>query len=650
MITVQQARPTIENEKGRIEITPAAPVAVLSWGAWTFRWTLGFDVQPGGGMDIILVPRFPTNRWSLPQVADPTAPGYVTARAGDGVLVSVDVLRWPLLQKPHRATVHIIQVGVGGRTLDKGEAIEVTYGDQRGGSLGAQVQMSAREVAFPVFVSSGQEPKFLERFVSWGRQTDVAALRAQSDFNPSLQVVGGRAAAFHLVAPMEIEPAAPFALRLAVLDQACNAAADYKGTVELRATDAEATLPNGVPVTGAKAVMSGLALHTPGFQRLYAIDPDRGLLGVSNPIRVRPGAQSIYWGEIHGHSEQSDGNGTPDEHYTYARDVALLDFAAVTDHDKELEAHPERWELAQAKAVQHTREGEFVALLGYEIGTRLPGVSKTSGDMNAYYLNSEGDMLGPLNLPLTPDVVRGRGVLLVPHTPLYAPEVGMGTSWEKLAEMPPDLMPLVEVFSTHGNSEYYDCPRHVLWQGEGQSVIDALKMGFRIGFIGSSDYHEVLTGSLLRIQDTPRTVNHAHMQARGGLAGVLASGLTRAGLFEAMQARRTFATSGIRGYADFAINGCGMGEVVTVASADAPRQIAVAVAAPERIVKAEIIRNGEVFADLADGQWYVETAMEDSDPIPDGAFYYLRATTERTDFVWSSPIWVDIAGSKRAGA
>ena len=32
----------------------------------------------------------------------------------------------------------------------------------------------------------------------------------------------------------------------------------------------------------------------------------------------------------------------------------------------------------------------------------------------------------------------------------------------------------------------------------------------------------------------------------------------------------------------------------------------------------------------------------DKQPIPKGAFYYLRATTERTDFAWSSPIWVDI--------
>ena len=48
----------------------------------------------------------------------------------------------------------------------------------------------------------------------------------------------------------------------------------------------------------------------------------------------------------------------------------------------------------------------------------------------------------------------------------------------------------------------------------------------------------------------------------------------------------------------------------------------VAVAAPEQIVKMEVIRNGETIADLADCNWFVETEFVDDDPIPDGAFYF----------------------------
>jgi len=642
-VNMSQAKPVIENEKGRIEIIPADDVQALSWGTWTFSWTAGFDVEPGGGMEVILVPRFPTNRWSLPQITDPTAPGYVTACADPDTIVTVDILRWPLLQKPHGATLHIIQVGVGGRVLKKGEVIEVTYGDQRGGSLGTQAQAVAREVSFPVFVANGQEPKFFERFVSWDRQTDIATLRERADFNPSLRVVGASVASFHLIAPMEVQAGEPFDVRLSVLDNACNAATGYTGLVEITTTDAETDLMASVSIEGAKARLNDVVLRTPGFQRIYAIDPNRGILGVSNPVRVvTEEPRPVYWGDIHAHSEQSDGNGTPDEHYCYARDVALLDFACVSDHDWSLYIHLDRWDIASEKVKEYSTPGEFIALLGYE-GRMADADGTGLGDINVYYLGNEDEMLPPFPIPLTRDVIGNKQVILIPHTPLYGPEAAMGTHWEYLTDIPAEMMPLVEVFSTHGNSEYYDCPRHVLWQAHNQSVVEALKQGFRLGMIGSSDYHEILIGSLLRIQDTPRTINNQHMQARGGLAAVMADELSRSALFAAMKARRTYATSGIRAYVDFSVNGHPMGSEFTIPAPTEARSLTMAVAAPERIVKLEVIRNGEAIADLADGNWYVETEMEDTDLIPDGAFYYLRATTERTEFVWSSPIWVDIA-------
>ena len=150
---VTSPNPVIRKGKGRIEIIHQDKLQAFSWSTLKFRWTLGFDVEPGGGMEIILLTRFPTNQWGLPQITDPTAPGYVTASAEGNLIVAIDILRWPLLQKPHGATLHIIQVGFGGQTLKRGEVVEVTYGDKRGGSLGVQVQAIAREVSFPVFVS-----------------------------------------------------------------------------------------------------------------------------------------------------------------------------------------------------------------------------------------------------------------------------------------------------------------------------------------------------------------------------------------------------------------------------------------------------------------------------------------------------------------
>ena len=41
---------------------------------------------------------------------------------------------------------------------------------------------------------------------------------------------------------------------------------------------------------------------------------------------------NLYAGELHGHTLDSDGQGTITEAYTYARDVAGLDFFSITDH------------------------------------------------------------------------------------------------------------------------------------------------------------------------------------------------------------------------------------------------------------------------------------------------------------------------------
>ena len=640
------AKPRIENENGTFEIVPGDNVKALSWGSWRFRWIPGYDVQPGGGMDIILIPRFPTNRWSLPQTEDPTAPGYVTASSQGETIVAVGVLRWPLLQKPHGATLHIIQIGVGGRTVEKGEAIEVVYGDMRGGSLGTRAQLVAREVFFPVFVANGQSQRFLERFVSWNRNTDITTLRQKADFAPSLRVVGAKAHAFHVTAPMEAAPGEPFGVKISVLDEGCNAASGYRGTVEVKTTDEGAPQAETTAVDGSNAVVSGVVFETQGFHRIYIIDPDKGIIGVSNPIRVTRDPGKVYWGEIHGHSESSDGNGTLDEHYTYARDAALLDFACVSDHDKHLYEHPDRWKFASDTVNRYNRDGRFVAILGYEGRTRDPEQVQGFGDINVYYRKDQEEMLEPFTAPLTPDVTRGKEVLLIPHTPLYGPPCNMGTYWEYLEELGVDIMPLVEVFSTHGNSEYYDCPRHVLWQAKDRSVLAALKKGFRLGFIGSSDYHEVMTGSVLRIQDQPRAVNHRHMQARCGLAAVRSQTLSRDGIFSGLKQRRTYATSGIRAYIDFSVNGCEMGSECSIASPMETRMLNVAVAAPERIEKLEVLRNGDVIYEISDGNWFREAELVDNDPIPEGAFYYIRVTTERMDFAWSSPVWVDIGKQK----
>ena len=73
---------------------------------------------------------------------------------------------------------------------------------------------------------------------------------------------------------------------------------------------------------------------------------------------------------MHGHTAISDGKGSLDDYFTYARDIAKLDFVVVSDHDfgnaAPWKMPRETWTLTQDKVDQYTDNGKFVAIAGYE--------------------------------------------------------------------------------------------------------------------------------------------------------------------------------------------------------------------------------------------------------------------------------------------
>ena len=74
----------------------------------------------------------------------------------------------------------------------------------------------------------------------------------------------------------------------------------------------------------------------------------------------------IYWGEIHAHSEQSDGSGDYRNMFVHARECGNLDFAAAADHacyhtDNE-------WQWMQDIVNAHNVDHEFVTLIGRVLG------------------------------------------------------------------------------------------------------------------------------------------------------------------------------------------------------------------------------------------------------------------------------------------
>ena len=74
---------------------------------------------------------------------------------------------------------------------------------------------------------------------------------------------------------------------------------------------------------------------------------------------------NLYSGELHAHTSDSDGKSTVEEAYKYARDVADLDFFAVTDHSNSFtnEVYVGKHQI---NADNFNDPGNFVALYGYE--------------------------------------------------------------------------------------------------------------------------------------------------------------------------------------------------------------------------------------------------------------------------------------------
>ena len=73
----------------------------------------------------------------------------------------------------------------------------------------------------------------------------------------------------------------------------------------------------------------------------------------------------FYRGEIHSHTQESDGQGSPEEAMAYARDVGKADFFAVTEHC----SYIDKADLDRRREVadRFNQNGRFAALFGYEV-------------------------------------------------------------------------------------------------------------------------------------------------------------------------------------------------------------------------------------------------------------------------------------------
>ena len=290
----------------------------------------------------------------------------------------------------------------------------------------------------------------------------------------------------------------------------------------------------------------------------------------SNPVWALASPEwRVFWGEMHGHTDFAEGQGSPDAFFRYAREDSRLDFATLTEHD--FWTDDAEWAAMKELTRRSTEDGRLIAFLGYE-WTATPD---RGGHHNVFFRTPDRDRV-PIQvanrLPMLYDGLR-RGNK--PDDLLVIPHAHSAGDW---TQSDPDLERLAEIYSSHGTFEWY-----------GNMF---LRNGFDVGFIGGSDDHRAMPGG-------PHGKNQSSMLGIPGLAAAMAPSKTPDALFDALRARRTYATSGQRILLDARLNGTGPGQ----RQADAPRrQIQAKVSGTAPIERIDVIRNGRggVLARLRD--------------------------------------------------
>jgi len=329
---------------------------------------------------------------------------------------------------------------------------------------------------------------------------------------------------------------------------------------------------------GGLLKVKGMSIEKKGFHQFTVKDSSTGLMGVSNPLRcLENPTRRLFWGELHCHSFYSDGHSTKEELYSFLRDVALLDFAGITDHDVEADSNDntnrEMWLKTQETSTEFHESGKFVTFPGWEWSPHRYAIngSHLYGDHNVFYAKEDPSRIllsaGTGEYNSTEKLYKGLDTLS--DKAIVIPHVGGSVGqWDIHSDK---WQPMGEIYSVHGSFEAW-----------GRLAIGRYKR--KIGFIGGGDNHNGQGGGF-----PPSGVGGHGMN--GGLAAVFSEELSRDSLLDAMFARSVYATSGPRILIDFSIDGNPTGSDISLDKAPELNILAHGVAP---IWKADVIKDGEV--------------------------------------------------------
>lgn len=509
--------------------TPIDSLTVSEATTVLFEWQVGEEPVITGG-DLLVVWRWPFD-WSDLQADNPGGDGFMQMEflpvGGDTDASSADVelslrYNWIAGIEPWH---HQIRINVVSGELRQGDRVRLTCGDQSQGGGGWRAPTCIDdECRFLMLIDHCGEQR-RNRLVPQsafhitpGAAVQLRAVVVQSDAvvgQPATLIVRG-------------EDCWGNAAALPELPQITLA--EGKGDVSITPLEADTVRP---------ASHFAVTFSAVGDYRLN-VTADR-LSSETNRVCVRDSLPDLqlFWGDLHsGQTQTGCGSGSLTQSYAFARDVSGLQFIThqANDHYVTLED----WQHTRETTRQFYESGRYVPLLGCE----WSALTKDGGDRNVFYFDDEPQLrrsdrfFREAEPDPTPDARTGPEFHDAFRDLNVLVNIHVGGRMTNLDWYDQRIERLCETHSTHGTVEWF--------------FMDALSRGYRVGLTAGTDG---VMGRPGACHPGRRLIRNL----RNGLTAVYAHELTRESLWEALQQRRCYATTGERIRLWFEVNGQAMG-------------------------------------------------------------------------------------------
>ena len=516
-----------------------------------FEYVAGEKPVLQGGTIIIFTDS--DSDWARPQIINPTGSDYLRVDAPNGVRIAVHVSDHNLPGGIKRSVLITLLSG----KLTEGEKLTITFGDKTEGGSGTRCQTffeSSRNSYCAVDLDGSGNIRFLEKY-------------------PAIQIMGGDMSNINIHAPSDIALGKQFRLVIKVEDKWGNPAQNFQGSLEIDAAGLKLSTTSFALTEKHRGVLivDNCAFVETGadFIAVTAYKGDQQLTFRSNPLAIHEEVPDLklYWGDPH--SGQVANPHDIANYFEYARDVSGLDYAGFQRNDH---YHSTQAYLIQQQAEKQFNDSDrFVVLPGFEWSADF----EHGGHHNVYFSRFDRPIKrwrgaerlgeeGETNLPHVRDLYnyyRSTDTIITPH---------VGGQHADLSWHDPDLQPALEITSTHGTFEWF--------------LEESLSRGYEMGFVGGNDCHTGRPGD-------DRPGHQIRRYSKGGLTGTYANELTLSGVFEAIKAKRVYATTGAKIRAAFFSDEHFMGEKY---STTAPPRLRVDVSGTNPLERIEIYRGTEL--------------------------------------------------------